>query len=69
MTTDQNQEPDLQIGLLATSPPTLTRSFLTWDTTVLAGKQITAATVSFWNFWSHTCTATPCFWARAWRKR
>ncbi|GID90870.1 hypothetical protein Adi01nite_02820 [Amorphoplanes digitatis] len=58
VTTDQNQEPDLQIGLLATSPPTLARSFLTWDTTVLSGKQITAATVSFWNYWSHTCTAT-----------
>ncbi|PRY30454.1 hypothetical protein CLV70_1046 [Pseudosporangium ferrugineum] len=56
---DQNGEPDLQIGLLATTPPTLARSFLTWDTTVLAGKQITAATVSFFNFWSHTCTATP----------
>ncbi|MEU4689728.1 DNRLRE domain-containing protein [Actinoplanes sp. NPDC023714] len=61
VTTDQNAEGDLQIGLLATTPATLTRSFLTWDTTVLAGKQITAATVSFWNYWSHTCTATP--WA------
>ncbi len=59
VTTDQNGEPDLQIGLLATTPPTLTRSFLTWDTTVLAGKQITASTVSFFNFWSHTCTSTP----------
>ncbi|MGY3520230.1 hypothetical protein ACVMYR_28385 [Micromonospora sp. PTRAS2] len=58
VTTDQNQQPDLQIGLLATSPATLTRSFLTWDTTVLAGKQINSATVSFFNFWSHTCTAT-----------
>jgi hypothetical protein len=58
VTTDQNQEKDLQIGLYATTPPTLARSFLTWDTTVLSGKQITAATVSFWNFWSHTCTAT-----------
>ncbi|MBM0256346.1 hypothetical protein [Micromonospora sp. 4G55] len=58
VTTDQNQEADLQIGLLATTPATLTRSFLTWDTTVLAGKQINSATVSFWNFWSHTCTAT-----------
>ncbi|MDG4797820.1 DNRLRE domain-containing protein [Micromonospora sp. WMMD1082] len=58
VTTDQNQQPDLQIGLLATTPATLTRSFITWDTTVLAGKQITAATVSFWNFWSHTCTPT-----------
>ncbi|MEU5942369.1 hypothetical protein ABZ807_25035 [Micromonospora sp. NPDC047548] len=58
VTTDKNQEADLQIGLLATTPATLTRSFLTWDTTVLAGKQINSATVSFWNFWSHTCTAT-----------
>ncbi|GAB3171538.1 FG-GAP repeat protein [Micromonospora palomenae] len=58
VTTDQNQQPDLQIGLLATTPATLTRSFLTWDTTVLAGKQINSATVSFWNFWSHTCTPT-----------
>ncbi|MEV4488588.1 hypothetical protein AB0K04_00555 [Micromonospora coxensis] len=58
VTTDKNQEGDLQIGLLATTPATLTRSFLTWDTTVLAGKQINSATVSFWNFWSHTCTAT-----------
>ncbi|WP_422774881.1 DNRLRE domain-containing protein [Plantactinospora sp. WMMC1484] len=58
VTTDQSAQPDLQIGLLATTPATLTRSFLTWDTTVLAGKQITAATVSFWNFWSHTCTPT-----------
>ncbi|WP_239312967.1 DNRLRE domain-containing protein [Plantactinospora mayteni] len=56
--TDQNQEPDLQIGLLATTPPTLARSFITWDTTVLAGKQINSATVSLWNFWSHTCTPT-----------
>ncbi|MGX4657913.1 DNRLRE domain-containing protein [Micromonospora sp. SCSIO 07396] len=58
VTTDKNQEPDLQIGLLATTPATLARSFLTWDTTLLAGKQINAATVSFWNFWSDTCTPT-----------
>lgn len=58
VTTDRSGETDLQIGLLATTPPTLTRSFLTWDTTVLVGKQINAATVSFWNYWSHTCTAT-----------
>ncbi|MEW2381388.1 DNRLRE domain-containing protein [Micromonospora sp. NPDC047707] len=56
--TDKNQEKDLQVGLLDPANPRLTRSFLTWDTTVLAGKQINSATVSFWNFWSHTCTAT-----------
>lgn len=59
VTSDQNQRNDLQVGLLATTPTELTRSFLTWDTTVLAGKQITAATVSFWNFWSDTCMPTP----------
>ncbi|MFJ6149217.1 DNRLRE domain-containing protein [Micromonospora profundi] len=55
---NQSEQPDLQIGLLATTPATLTRSFLTWDTSVFAGKQINSATVSFFNFWSHTCTAT-----------
>lgn len=58
VTSDQNQQGDLQIGLLATTPATLARSFITWDTTVLGGKQITASTVSFWNWWSHTCTPT-----------
>jgi hypothetical protein len=52
---DQSGSNDLQVGLLATTPPTITRSFLTWDSTVLSGKQITAATVKFWNFWSGTC--------------
>ncbi len=46
---------DLQIGVLATTPPTLTRSFLTWDAAVLSGKQISGATVKFWNWWSATC--------------
>lgn len=58
VTTDQNQRNDLQVGLLATTPTELTRSFLTWDTTVLVGKQITGATVSFWNWWSDTCNPT-----------
>ncbi|MGN9912562.1 RHS repeat-associated core domain-containing protein [Phytohabitans sp. LJ34] len=57
LTTNQSGAVDLQIGLLATAPPTINRSFLTWNTAVLAGKHIQAATVNFWNFWSHTCTA------------
>ncbi|MFV2083560.1 hypothetical protein [Micromonospora sp. LOL_021] len=56
VTTNQSGTNDLQIGLLATSPPTITRSFVTWDAAVLAGKQINSATVHFWNWWSHTCT-------------
>ncbi|MDG4832664.1 hypothetical protein O7627_25630 [Solwaraspora sp. WMMD1047] len=56
VTTNQSGTADLQIGLLATSPPTITRSFVTWNAAVLAGKQINSATVHFWNWWSHTCT-------------
>jgi hypothetical protein len=59
---DLNGREDLQIGLLMTSPPTLTRSFITWDTTVLTGKQITAATVSLWNFWSDPLDCAPVSW-------
>ena len=54
VTSDQSAERDLQIGLLPTTPPTLTRSFLTWNTTVLAGTQITSATVALVNGLSHT---------------
>jgi hypothetical protein len=49
---------DLWLGLYATEPPTIARSFVTWDSTVLKGKHITKAAVKFTNFWSHTCTAT-----------
>ena len=56
VTANQSGVGDLQIGSLATTPPTITRSFLTWNTSVLVGKQINSATVKFWNFWSHTCT-------------
>ncbi|MFY1697400.1 hypothetical protein [Solwaraspora sp. WMMA2101] len=56
VTTDRSGTTDLQIGLLATSPPTITRSFVTWNAAVLAGKQINSATVYFWNWWSHSCT-------------
>ncbi|SCL24446.1 Repeat domain-containing protein [Micromonospora inyonensis] len=55
---DLNGAKDLRIGLLPESPAKLTRSFITWDTTLFAGKHITAATVSLWNWWSHTCAPT-----------
>jgi hypothetical protein len=45
---------DLQIGLLSGKK---TRAFLTWNSSVLAGKQITASTVKFFNFWSNVCAA------------
>ncbi|MDG4763438.1 hypothetical protein O7632_04850 [Solwaraspora sp. WMMD406] len=56
VTTNQSGTNDLQIGLLATTPPTIARSFVTWNAAVLAGKQINSATVYFWNWWSHTCS-------------
>ncbi|GLI02453.1 DNRLRE domain-containing protein [Phytohabitans aurantiacus] len=55
VTVDRSDQPDLQVGLLATAPPTIARSFLSWDTSMLAGRQINSATISFWNYWSHTC--------------
>lgn len=45
---------DLWLGLLSGKK---TRSFLTWNSSVLAGKQITAGTVKFFNFWSNVCAA------------
>ncbi|MFI5935066.1 RHS repeat-associated core domain-containing protein [Actinoplanes sp. NPDC051494] len=52
---DRSGANDLQLGLVSGD---IARSFVHWDTTKLAGKQITAATANFYNFWSHTCTAT-----------
>ncbi|GAA2860737.1 hypothetical protein GCM10010443_23790 [Actinoplanes cyaneus] len=49
---------DLQLGLLSGTGGKRTRSFVTWDTTALRGKQITSATAQFYNWYSTTCTAT-----------
>ncbi|MET7708579.1 RHS repeat-associated core domain-containing protein [Micromonospora sp. NPDC005413] len=57
-TVDRGGANDLQLGLLAGSPSTKARAFVHWGVSALAGKQITSATVNFWNFWSNTCTAT-----------
>lgn len=48
---------DLQLGLLSGSGGKRTRSLVTWDTTALRGKQITAATAQFYNWYSTTCAA------------
>ncbi|MFI0796090.1 RHS repeat-associated core domain-containing protein [Micromonospora rubida] len=55
---DRGGANDLQLGLLAGTPNTKARSFVHWGVSALRGKQITSATVNFWNFWSNTCTAT-----------
>ncbi|WP_238449628.1 RHS repeat-associated core domain-containing protein [Micromonospora sp. 4G55] len=57
-TVDRGGANDLQLGLLAGSPNTKARAFVHWGVSALKGKQITSATVNFWNFWSNTCTAT-----------
>ncbi|MFI5935384.1 RHS repeat-associated core domain-containing protein [Actinoplanes sp. NPDC051494] len=54
-TVDRGGANDLQLGLVSGD---IARSFVHWDSTKLAGKQITAATVNFYNFWSQVCTAT-----------
>ncbi|WP_431934075.1 RHS repeat-associated core domain-containing protein [Micromonospora sp. RP3T] len=56
-TVDRGGANDLQVGLLAGSPNVKSRAFVNWPVSALAGKQVTAATVYFWNFWSNTCTA------------
>jgi hypothetical protein len=56
---DQSGVNDLRVGLLSLATPVVTRTFLTWNTTALTGKQITAATVKFWNYWSGSCDARP----------
>ena len=57
LTTDQSGENDLWIGLYTPvgKDPKVTRSFITWNSSVLAGKQIIGATVKFFNFWSNSC--------------
>lgn len=45
---------DLQLGNVSGK---VTRSLARWNTTALAGKQITSATVYFWNWWSQSCAA------------
>jgi len=52
-TVDRSGANDLQLGLVSGN---IARSFLSWDNTTLAGKQITAATINFWNWWSPSCT-------------
>ncbi|MFC4018900.1 hypothetical protein ACFOW4_13235 [Micromonospora sp. GCM10011542] len=55
-TADRGGTDDLRLGRLGSTGP-VTRSLARWDTTALVGKQITAATFSFWNWWSAACSA------------
>jgi RHS repeat-associated protein len=54
-TVDRSGANDLQLGIVSGAKA---RSFVHWDTSKLVGKQITSATVHFWNWWSESCTGT-----------
>ena len=54
-TADHSGANDLELGIASGA---VNRSFVHWDTGKLVGKQITAATVYFWNWWSGSCTAS-----------
>lgn len=57
---DRSGAADLQLGLFTGTPNANARAFAHWPIPGLAGKQITAATVNFWSWWSNTCT--PSSW-------
>ena len=57
-TVDRSSATDLQLGYAGGTINKQSRAFVHWPVSALAGKQITAATVYFWNFYSTTCTAT-----------
>jgi hypothetical protein len=56
-TGDRSGTNNLQVGLLSGAGGKRTRSFVSWNTSALRGKQITAATASFFNYYSTTCSA------------
>ncbi|GAB7051442.1 RHS repeat-associated core domain-containing protein [Catenuloplanes indicus] len=56
LSSDRSGENDLQVGRL-TGDNAIGRAFVHWGTSALRGKQITSATVYFWNWYSTTCSA------------
>ena len=48
---------DLQLGLTSGN---IARSFVSWNTGVLVGRQVTSATFHFWNWFSQSCS--PAQW-------
>ncbi|WP_436521562.1 RHS repeat-associated core domain-containing protein [Actinoplanes sp. HUAS TT8] len=53
-TVDRSGANDLQLGLTS---GTIARSFIGWNTSALLGRQVTAATFNFYNWYSQSCTA------------
>ncbi|GAA0572490.1 hypothetical protein GCM10010172_66300 [Paractinoplanes ferrugineus] len=52
-TVDRSGANDLELGVVSGNA---TRSFVHWDTSAIRGKQITSASVYFWNWWSPSCS-------------
>ncbi|MEU4618519.1 RHS repeat-associated core domain-containing protein [Actinoplanes sp. NPDC023801] len=51
---DRSGTNDLQFGLTSGN---VARSFISWDTSALVGRQVTSATFNFYNWFSQSCTA------------
>lgn len=66
---DYSGKNDLRVGKLRLGTGVwegnMTRSYLTWNTPMLAGKQVTSATVELFNFWSDAEKCAPRGW-RIW---
>ncbi|MEV6596829.1 DNRLRE domain-containing protein [Actinoplanes sp. NPDC051346] len=56
---DQGGADYLRLGVTTEAKPKKSRSFVNWDITALRGKQITAASAHFFNWYATTCAATP----------
>ncbi len=54
---DQSGSTELKLGFVDDGGSWVARSFLTWPTSRLAGKQVTAATLYLWETHSWSCTA------------
>jgi hypothetical protein len=54
---DQSASKELKLGYVEEGGTFKARSFLRWPTSVLRGKQVTAATMYLWNHWSYSCEA------------
>jgi hypothetical protein len=55
-TTANNAATDIWWGRYSTTK--VARGYVHWNTSVLAGKQITAASAKFWAYWANGCTGT-----------
>ncbi|MDI6105972.1 RHS repeat-associated core domain-containing protein [Actinoplanes sp. NEAU-A12] len=58
-TADQGGADYLRLGVTTEATPKKSRSFVQWDSSALRGKQITAASAHFYNWYSTTCAQTP----------